>query len=63
MLPNYEQKILFNMRLTEHDRNTIVQTIQAKFGQNTKIWLFGSRVDDNKRGGELKKPEYAYDDF
>ncbi|MDM8557387.1 nucleotidyltransferase domain-containing protein [Thiotrichales bacterium HSG14] len=30
-----------------------MQTIQAEFGQNIKIWLFGSRADDNKRGGDI----------
>ncbi len=41
------------MRLTSHQRDIIVQTIHAEFGQNASIWLFGSRADDNKRGGDI----------
>lgn len=41
------------MRLTTRERTIIVQTIAATFGQEAKLWLFGSRVDDNKRGGDI----------
>ncbi len=41
------------MRLTTHEKNVIVQTIQAKFGSDAKIWLFGSRADDSQRGGDI----------
>ena len=41
------------MRLSE----TYVHTIKAKakeiFGRSTKIYLFGSRIDDSKRGGDI----------
>jgi predicted nucleotidyltransferase len=41
------------MRLTILERNLIIQTIYNVFGQDVKIWLFGSRVDDSKRGGDI----------
>jgi len=41
------------MRLTTRERDVIVQNIQAKFGNDAKIWLFGSRADDSKRGGDI----------
>lgn len=31
----------------------IRQAVAEAFGKNTKIWLFGSRIDDSKRGGNI----------
>jgi len=41
------------MRLTEFQRKKIVDTITGQFGSNAEIYLFGSRVDDNKKGGDI----------
>ena len=41
------------MRLTPFQQQTICQNAQHFFGEQTQIWLFGSRVDDNKRGGDI----------
>nr|VFK57869.1 MAG: Nucleotidyltransferase domain-containing protein [Candidatus Kentron sp. UNK]VFK69692.1 MAG: Nucleotidyltransferase domain-containing protein [Candidatus Kentron sp. UNK] len=41
------------MRLTARQIETIKQTIAEIFGETAKIWLFGSRADDNKRGGDI----------
>lgn len=41
------------MRLTEHQKISIVENAKTVFGENAKIYLFGSRVDDNKRGGDI----------
>jgi predicted nucleotidyltransferase len=41
------------MRLTPFQQQTIYQNAQHFFGEQTQIWLFGSRVDDNKRGGDI----------
>jgi predicted nucleotidyltransferase len=41
------------MRLTEHDRLAIIQTFKEYFHDGDRLWLFGSRVDDNKRGGDI----------
>ena len=41
------------MRLTTERVETIRQRIQRHMGPHARIWLFGSRVDDNRRGGDV----------
>jgi predicted nucleotidyltransferase len=41
------------MRLTDQQRAIIRSTVADTFGAGTEVWLFGSRVDDNKRGGDI----------
>ena len=41
------------MRLTDQQRTGIRATVADIFGAGTEVWLFGSRVDDNKRGGDI----------
>ena len=41
------------MRLTPQQQSTIRTAVAETFGENATIWLFGSRVDDNKRGGDI----------
>ncbi|MGP1489466.1 MAG: nucleotidyltransferase domain-containing protein [Treponema sp.] len=41
------------MRLTEETKNIIIESICEFFSQVEKIILFGSCVDDNKRGGNI----------
>jgi len=40
------------MRLTEKEIEIILDISQKSFG-NLKIWLFGSRVYDDKKGGDI----------
>ena len=40
------------MRLTERERDAIVRTISF-FDANASVYLFGSRCDDAKRGGDI----------
>lgn len=40
------------MRLPDAERDAIVAAI-AKFDTAAEIFLFGSRVDDSKRGGDI----------
>ena len=40
------------MRLTEHEKNTIIEAIKA-IDPDAKVWLFGSRADDKKKGGDI----------
>ncbi|MFO7448022.1 MAG: nucleotidyltransferase domain-containing protein [Ignavibacteriaceae bacterium] len=41
------------MRLTG-DQIEIIKTLAAQFfGSNAKVYLFGSRVDDKKQGGDI----------
>jgi predicted nucleotidyltransferase len=41
------------MRLTENQVAAIRQAVADTFGAGAQVWLFGSRVDDNKRGGDI----------
>ncbi len=41
------------MRLTRSQREAIIETFAAHFLPEDKIWLFGSRVDDRKKGGDI----------
>lgn len=41
------------MRLTLAQRDAIRSSVNDIFGVNTKVWLFESRVDDSKRGGDI----------
>lgn len=41
------------MRLTLKQQQIIVTTLRRFFGQSSRILLFGSRVDDNTRGGDI----------
>ena len=41
------------MRLTENQRQSIKSAVTSVIGEESRIWLFGSRVDDNKRGGDI----------
>ena len=41
------------MRLTLQQQSVIRTTLNETFGEQANIWLFGSRVDDNKRGGDI----------
>jgi len=40
------------MRLTEFEQKMIKKAFSESFGEG-KIYLFGSRVDDTKRGGDI----------
>lgn len=41
------------MRLTEFEINAIKQSALEVFGSKVQVFLFGSRVDDTKRGGDI----------
>ncbi len=41
------------MRLTKLQLEAIKETFLKHFEATDKLWLFGSRVDDNKRGGDI----------
>ncbi|MEA1050586.1 nucleotidyltransferase domain-containing protein [Lamprobacter modestohalophilus] len=41
------------MRLSSDDIAQIRSLVQAHFGPSTGIWLFGSRLDDQARGGDI----------
>lgn len=41
------------MRLTQEDIDAIKRTAAEIFGSEACIWLFGSRTDENRRGGDI----------
>lgn len=41
------------MRLSDQQRSIIRTCVTETFGAETEVWLFGSRVDDNKLGGDI----------
>ena len=41
------------MRLTPDQADAIRQRIRSQMGQQSRIWLFGSRVDDSAKGGDI----------
>jgi predicted nucleotidyltransferase len=40
------------MRITEQQKNVIVNAVKSA-DPNAQVWLFGSRADDSKKGGEI----------
>ena len=40
------------MRLTDAERKTLKTAVQS-LDKNAQVFLFGSRVDDNKKGGDI----------
>jgi predicted nucleotidyltransferase len=41
------------MRLSLYQQQQIKQTIFSLVGTDARVWLFGSRADDAKRGGDI----------
>ena len=41
------------MRLTQAQQTAIRSASAEFFGAEAGVWLFGSRVDDSKRGGDI----------
>lgn len=41
------------MRLSNKEKKSICDSFLRHFGKNDHLWLFGSRVDDSKKGGDI----------
>jgi len=41
------------LRLSKEIKDSVVHYAKEYFGNNIKLYLFGSRVDDSKRGGDI----------
>ena len=41
------------MRLTPDQAEIIRQKVRSHLGEHAQIWLFGSRTDDQRRGGDV----------
>lgn len=41
------------MRISSDTANQALNIITQQFGENVMVWLFGSRANDAKRGGDV----------
>lgn len=41
------------MRLNETERKVLLEAAHRHFGASAVVWLFGSRVKDDARGGDI----------
>jgi len=41
------------MRITDYQLSCIRTESLRFFGQSARVWLFGSRVDDHQKGGDI----------
>lgn len=41
------------MRLDPETIAPLLRAVHETFGDDAEVWLFGSRVDDSKRGGDI----------
>jgi predicted nucleotidyltransferase len=41
------------MRLSQENINLIKNSVKEIFDENSKVFLFGSRTDDQKKGGDI----------
>lgn len=41
------------MRITDYQRQVILESSLEVFGDEAEVRLFGSRLDDSKRGGDI----------
>ena len=43
----------FLMRLSDHEQQSIIAAVKANLSCSAKVWLFGSRCNDQARGGDI----------
>lgn len=41
------------LRLNRQEVDALIRATKSSFGDSAQIWLFGSRVDDTKKGGDI----------
>jgi hypothetical protein len=53
MKSDYSYSKQYPVRLTQHDIEAIQSAFKNTFGQNDHLWVFGSRADLSKKGGDI----------
>ncbi|PWG61451.1 hypothetical protein DEM34_16260 [Spiribacter halobius] len=48
-----QQDPLLYMRLSQPEQDAIIDLARKHFGDSAEVWLFGSRVDNERRGGDI----------
>lgn len=48
-----QQDLLLAMRLSQPEQDAIINLAREHFGDGAEVWLFGSRVDNERRGGDI----------
>jgi len=41
------------MRITKQQVDILKEAVRNVVGEHAKVWLFGSRLDDSKKGGDI----------
>ncbi len=41
------------MRISDQQKKAILESVATELGNEAKVFLFGSRIDDTKRGGDI----------
>jgi predicted nucleotidyltransferase len=55
-----------SVRLTEEEKIQIKAQVKKIFGEKSRVYLFGSRVDGDKKGGDIDlfvEPQTLEDEF
>jgi hypothetical protein len=53
MKSDYSYSKQYPVRLTQHDIEAIQNAFKNTFGRNDHLWVFGSRADLSKKGGDI----------
>ncbi len=48
------------MRITEYEKNAIIEAVK-NVDPAAQVWLFGSRTDDSKKGGDIDIAVFSRD--
>lgn len=53
MNPGYKHAHKTEMRITEIEKTIIKSAVKKHFGRNADVYIFGSRVNDDRKGGDI----------
>jgi len=53
MIEDLRETKIINIRLSQEELKAIRDTAKQVFGEDARVWIFGSRVNPNLRGGDI----------